>query len=411
MRLVVDEYGTISGLTAQEEADRQKLQRLVNARDLVGLRRAATRDSCDLPDFLGLTALMGVAQLNAEDRMKLVEMDAYDRRGYIAMNEAWRSDEALWKQLVELGDPTCANTAADSCLHHAVKDGNSAAASALLAAGASANARNQCEYTPLIQAVTCWAPQHVSQVLLDSGADWSLKNNKYRTALALATQKRNWRLAELLRGLDGDFYPVTDPQGYCLIINISRYESGSDITFSITERKGSDHDVEQAKRVFERLRFIVKIKKDLTTEQLDDFLSEIKKSRDLAKHGSFVCFLMAHGSHDCIYGRDGCPYEIRKVIERFQTSVCRSLEGKPKVFFIQAGRGSRQDRTFASYSREETRYNLTVCTPESDFLVCYANSPGSVAFRSINTGSLYVQTVCDFIEKNFRELDLSTIMT
>ncbi|PAA51405.1 hypothetical protein BOX15_Mlig016858g2 [Macrostomum lignano] len=463
MRLVVDEYGTISGLTAQEEADRQKLQRLVNARDLAGLRRAATRDSCDLPDFLGLTALMGVAQLNAEDRMKLVEMDAYDRRGYIAMNEAWRSDEALWKQLVELGDPTCANTAADSCLHHAVKDGNSAAASALLAAGASANARNQCEYTPLIQAVTCWAPQHVSQVLLDSGADWSLKNNKYRTALALATQKRNWRLAELLRGyegkvyfneplalprkivtdhseeprddtaeeadpnfsgamrakivrhqpprLEGDFYPVTDPQGYCLIINISKYESGSDITFSITERKGSDRDVEQAKRVFERLRFIVKIKKDLTTEQLDDFLSEIKKSRDLAKHGSFVCFLMAHGSHDCIYGRDGCPYEIRKVTERFQTSVCRSLEGKPKVFFIQAGRGSRQDRTFASYSREESRYNLTVCTPESDFMVCYANSPGSVAFRSINTGSLYVQTVCDFIEKNFRELDLSTIMT
>uniref|UniRef100_A0A1I8GRA2 Caspase-3 n=1 Tax=Macrostomum lignano TaxID=282301 RepID=A0A1I8GRA2_9PLAT len=214
-----------------------------------------------------------------------------------------------------------------------------------------------------------------------------------------------------------DFYPVTNPQGYCLIINISEYDSGSDITLNFEERQGSDRDVDRVKQIFERLRFIVKIKKDLTAEQLDDFLHEIKKSPDLAKHGSFVCFLMAHGSHDCIYGKNGVPCEIRNLTEKFKSSVCRSLEGKPKVFFIQACRGSRRDRAVARSSREQTDeagapvYNSAIRPAEGDFLLCYATTPGSAAFRNIDSGSRYVQTVCEFIEKYFRELDLITIMT
>uniref|UniRef100_A0A1I8GI91 ANK_REP_REGION domain-containing protein n=1 Tax=Macrostomum lignano TaxID=282301 RepID=A0A1I8GI91_9PLAT len=117
MRLVVGADGEISGLTAQEETDRQELQRLAEAGDSAGLRRAATRGSCDLPNRFGRTALMWAA---------------------------WNSscgEEALWVQLVQLGDPTCADVNAHSCLHWAARAGNSAAASALLAAGASANAR------------------------------------------------------------------------------------------------------------------------------------------------------------------------------------------------------------------------------------------------------------------------------
>uniref|UniRef100_A0A1I8GKQ5 Protein kinase domain-containing protein n=1 Tax=Macrostomum lignano TaxID=282301 RepID=A0A1I8GKQ5_9PLAT len=176
MRLVVD--GRISGLTAQEEADRQELQRLAEAGDLAGLRRAATRGSCDLPDDWGRTALMRAAQNSS------------------------CSDEALWVQLLQLGDPTCANRWAFCCLHHAATAGNSAAASALLASGASANARNDFKSTPLILAA--FAPPAtaaaVGRVLLDSEADWSLKDEDGRTALDLATEYRISELAELLRG-------------------------------------------------------------------------------------------------------------------------------------------------------------------------------------------------------------------
>ncbi|PAA75254.1 hypothetical protein BOX15_Mlig017273g1 [Macrostomum lignano] len=190
MRLVVvGKYGTISGLTAQEEADRQELQRLAEVGNSAGLRRTATRGSCDLPDEWGRTALMWAARNSS------------------------CSDEALWEQLVQLGDPTCATISAaeymtTSCLHHASDAGNSAAASALLAAGASANSRNCWEFTPIME--TADAPPTsaaaVGRVLLDSGADWSLKDCQGRTALDLATDNGSGELAELLRGYDGKIY-------------------------------------------------------------------------------------------------------------------------------------------------------------------------------------------------------------
>uniref|UniRef100_A0A1I8GX11 ANK_REP_REGION domain-containing protein n=1 Tax=Macrostomum lignano TaxID=282301 RepID=A0A1I8GX11_9PLAT len=117
MRLVVNAHGEISGLTAQEERDRLELQRLAKSGDSAGLRRAATRGNCDLPYSLGVTALM------------------------LAAGNRSCGDEALWEQLVQLGDPTCANIWGISYLQWAARAGNSAAASALLSAGASANAR------------------------------------------------------------------------------------------------------------------------------------------------------------------------------------------------------------------------------------------------------------------------------
>ncbi|PAA71659.1 hypothetical protein BOX15_Mlig013011g1 [Macrostomum lignano] len=185
MRLVVHVLGWISGLTAQEEADRQELQRLAEAGDSTWLRRAATRGSCDLPDSSGRTALMSAAQNSS------------------------CIDEALWEQLVQLSNTTCADRWAGSCLHYAARAGNSAAASALLAAGASANARSRWEFTPLMWAAIDAPPitaASVALVLLDSGADWSLKNRDGRTALDLATQRENSELAELLRRYDGKIY-------------------------------------------------------------------------------------------------------------------------------------------------------------------------------------------------------------
>ncbi|PAA69355.1 hypothetical protein BOX15_Mlig001598g10 [Macrostomum lignano] len=66
-------------------------------------------------------------------------------------------------------------------------------------------------------------------------------------------------------------------------------------------------------------------------------------SDQLERHGCFVCFLMAHGSPDCVFGSDGRPCRIPDVTKIFQSSCCRSLAGKPKIFFIQACRGQHHD--------------------------------------------------------------------
>uniref|UniRef100_A0A1I8IRW3 ANK_REP_REGION domain-containing protein n=1 Tax=Macrostomum lignano TaxID=282301 RepID=A0A1I8IRW3_9PLAT len=113
-----------------------------------GCLEAAIRGSCDLPDKWGQTALMWAAQNSS------------------------CSDEALWKQLVQL-------------------------ASALLAAGASANARDLWKSTPLMWAAGIAPPATaaaVGRVLLDSGADWSLKDVDGKTALDWPhiMERANW---------------------------------------------------------------------------------------------------------------------------------------------------------------------------------------------------------------------------
>ncbi|PAA55393.1 hypothetical protein BOX15_Mlig019869g2 [Macrostomum lignano] len=185
MRLVVTIGGLISGLTPKELSVREELQRFAEAGDFRRLQRMATRDNCDLPDKWGRTAAMWAA------------------------GNSKCNDEELWKQLLQLADPTCAYVGADNSLHYAARSGNSVAASALLDAGALTNARDHSSYTPLMLAAK-YAPAataaSVGRVLLDAGSDWSLKDRDGKTALELAVEKGKSELAELLRRYEGRSY-------------------------------------------------------------------------------------------------------------------------------------------------------------------------------------------------------------
>uniref|UniRef100_A0A1I8FX66 ANK_REP_REGION domain-containing protein n=1 Tax=Macrostomum lignano TaxID=282301 RepID=A0A1I8FX66_9PLAT len=176
IRLVL-KAGFISGLTFQEKSNRKALKRLADAGNSLGLQKAATRGNCDLPEKSGATAFM-----------------------WAAFNSKC-CDEELWQQLLRLSDPTCSNMWSRSCLHYAAQGGNSAAASALLAAGASPNARDRFGSTPLMIAAR-EAPAAnaaaVCRVLLDAGSDWSLRDGWGRTALDSAREKGRSELVELL---------------------------------------------------------------------------------------------------------------------------------------------------------------------------------------------------------------------
>ncbi|PAA57762.1 hypothetical protein BOX15_Mlig023044g1 [Macrostomum lignano] len=189
MRLVFDKYGLISGLTSEEQADRQRLEQLAQAGDFEGLLRAANRDNCDLPDPNGFTAAMWAA------------------------NNINCSNTDLWQKLLSRADPTCASTASLSCLHVAARSDNSDAVFALIDAGASVNFQDIYGNTPLMAvAVEPPAPAlEVGSILLGRGADWSLRNEYGRTALDLAQFKAEaFQLAEMLAKYDGTPYFEVD---------------------------------------------------------------------------------------------------------------------------------------------------------------------------------------------------------
>ncbi|PAA53037.1 hypothetical protein BOX15_Mlig032136g1, partial [Macrostomum lignano] len=177
--------------------------------------------------------------------------------------------------------------------------------------------------------------------------------------------------------LHEDFYQVTNPQGFCLIININTYSTGS----GEEERKGSERDVDRVRKLFRKLSFTIKEVQNPTTAEIDDFLNETKKSKELAKHGSFVCFLMAHGrkdpqGRDCIIDGHGVQSPVLELAAKFKASVCPDLAGKPKIFFVQACRGSGTDEVThrglaVDQLPPEFAQNPALYPPESDFLFCF----------------------------------------
>ncbi len=57
---------------------------------------------------------------------------------------------------------------------------------------------------------------------------------------------------------------------------------------------------------------------------------------------------MSHGNERGIEGNDGSVLTLSEIQQKFSPSVCPGLAGKPKVFFVQACRGSKY-RNFDFY--------------------------------------------------------------
>ena len=64
-------------------------------------------------------------------------------------------------------------------------------------------------------------------------------------------------------------------------------------------------------------------------------------------HSRFDCFFLAvssHGERGSLLGTDGARVSIEAaVLSPFNGAHCPSLRGKPKVFFLQACRGTEKD--------------------------------------------------------------------
>lgn len=53
-----------------------------------------------------------------------------------------------------------------------------------------------------------------------------------------------------------------------------------------------------------------------------------------------VVIFMSHGEQDVLWGRDAY-FKPDALFENFQADQCKSLAGKPKIFFIQVIFGNR----------------------------------------------------------------------
>lgn len=66
---------------------------------------------------------------------------------------------------------------------------------------------------------------------------------------------------------------------------------------------------------------------------------------DHSKKNGLVCVLLSHGEDGLIYGTDG-PLELKMLTSLFRGDRCKTLAGKPKLFFIQVMKRSGQMARF-----------------------------------------------------------------
>ncbi|XP_022177870.1 caspase-3-like [Myzus persicae] len=214
-------------------------------------------------------------------------------------------------------------------------------------------------------------------------------------------------------------YPMeSNPKGHALIININNIKYRD-------ERKGSNVDMENLKKLFKGLGYIVHPKVDLTERQFKNVINEFINVCVSEKANSIVVFIMSHGeagkestrSSD-ILAADGVPINTDWIIEQF---VVNYIEHIPKLFFIQACRGKNSDFGWKHHDGEINRLHndsSSISSPFTtiferrykDVFIAYATIPGHTAKRDPIDGSWFVQKLCEVVRKNAYNTDLNEMM-
>lgn len=220
-------------------------------------------------------------------------------------------------------------------------------------------------------------------------------------------------------GRDDVYNMTSSPRGVALIINNKTFDRNPSMRFGI--RGGSDQDVVKAKELFQCLGFEVQIKEDLAKSEFLDELHVMSRDVDHSIYDCFVLWLMSHGDKDLVYSRDGEEILLETVRDMFSNSSCQSLKGKPKIFFIQACRGLREEFVVADKPYPIAQKNDSPCEGKeppvyhipdhADFLEAYSSVDGFVSYRNEDRGSFYVQVLVDVFREHVARDHLVSLLT
>ncbi|KAK1804115.1 hypothetical protein P4O66_020156 [Electrophorus voltai] len=192
--------------------------------------------------------------------------------------------------------------------------------------------------------------------------------------------------------------------GKCIIINNKNFHKHT----GMLVRNGTDVDAANVLQVFTKLGFKAVIQNDQTVSQMKSILKSVSQE-DHRQSALFACVILSHGEEGVIYGTDGC-LEVKELTTFFRGDNCTSLVGKPKLFFIQACRGSELDSGIETDGKSDSE-DTQMIPVEADFLYAYSTAPGYYSWRNTANGSWFISSLCEMLTTYARELELMQIMT
>ncbi|CAI9543544.1 unnamed protein product [Staurois parvus] len=193
--------------------------------------------------------------------------------------------------------------------------------------------------------------------------------------------------------------------GVCVIVNNKNFHPSTRMGM----RNGTDLDAQKLQGTFKSLGYKVLVYNDLKCSDIYELLKKAAED-DHSKRSSFVCALLSHGEDSLLYGVDDAM-PVKRLTSLFRGDRCKTLVGKPKLFFIQACRGTELDsgvETDSGGGSQEETHRIPV---EADFLYAYSTVPGYYSWRNTVNGSWFIQSLCEMLKLHHRQLELIQILT
>ena len=217
-------------------------------------------------------------------------------------------------------------------------------------------------------------------------------------------------------------------RGKCVVVNIRKYENDTE-----NERTWSVKDVENVTKTFENFGFEVDVYMDLKAKYIVNLMA-LMSVLDHTDADCFVCVVMAHGTEDCIIASDNMGVPIDYIMDPIKH--CKSLYGKPKLFFIQACRGDsamkssqpKQEikkidnqvtddpglvyipRPTFSASAQRPHSSSKQMDAESDLLKFFSSLSGHKSYGTVETGTFFITTLCEVLNEHAKKYSLGQMI-
>lgn len=196
--------------------------------------------------------------------------------------------------------------------------------------------------------------------------------------------------------------------GLAVVINNVEFEA----SLNLSDRIGSDKDALTLFQSFKQLGFKSIRLNNVNKDAMEEKFNEIKEDKkSLAETDCLVIVLMTHGTEETVFMTD-VFIKTKTIMNYFNAENCPELQMKPKIFILQACRGTglgggvemvvtpdkekierdpNQADAGGIYNEYDQAHGEPIRIPnEADFLAVYSSSSGYQSFRNTETGAPFV---------------------
>ena len=201
------------------------------------------------------------------------------------------------------------------------------------------------------------------------------------------------------------------PHGIAVIFRNKNFTSPK-----LSTLEAADNDEYNLKETFRFLGYKVEIYRDHTAQEIRQTFENIVtvRSAEFANHDSFVCCIISHGAMGKkIFTSDSLTVDLNDDIAS-KLMDCATLQGKPKLFFIQACRRSGRDGGALVLAGEQQVLPVFRIPRRADIFFGFATSPDFIAFTEKyrnNRSSAYIETLCQTFCENAKCMHLVDMHT